>query len=118
MIHMMFQIFLNYYPVNFFRFNIFFLSQSYSKLVCLCELLLICCVNFLLFFIPQVLLKREKQATENTPYSFFKALVNGLVRCEVSEGPMEDIFICTSYTTVLELFLNFFSISLLFEHMI
>jgi len=59
-------------------------------------------------FFPLVLLEREKQAAENTPYSFFKALVNGLVRCEVSKGPMEDIFICTSYTTVLELFLNFF----------
>ncbi|XP_030963516.1 uncharacterized protein LOC115984632 [Quercus lobata] len=46
-----------------------------------------------------LLLEREKQAAENTPYSFFKALVNGLVRCEVSKGPMEDIFICTSYTT-------------------
>ena len=64
--------------------------------------------EFSIIFFSQVLLETEKQAVENTPYSFFKALVNGLVRCEVSEGPMEDIFICTSYTMVLELFLFFF----------
>ena len=57
-----------------------------------------------------MLLEREKQVMEveewelegqNTHYNFFKALVNGLVRCEESDSQMEEIFICTSYMTVL-----------------
>ena len=34
--------FSEFLPCNFFRFNIFVFSRSYSELVCLCGLLLIC----------------------------------------------------------------------------